>query len=72
MVRHWTLFGNRIKGVVLHAGDKIDLLFGPLGEQPVVIVAPVIDDHRARLEGKTPSDLDVMDFALGDHPKQGR
>ena len=49
IVRHLTFLDNRVKGIVLHAGDKIDLLFGPFRKQSVVIVAPVIDHHRARL-----------------------
>src|SRR5262245_6939913 len=72
IVRYLTLLYHRVKGIVLHAGDKINFLFGPLRKQSVVIVAPVIDHHRARFERQTPSDLHVMDFALGDHPKAGQ
>ncbi len=58
--------------IVLHPGDEIDTVLGPFGKEPVVIVSPVIDDHRARLKGEGTSNLDVMNFGLGNDTIRGQ
>ena len=56
-------------GVVFHAGDEIDTGLGPYGEQPIVVVAPVIDHDSARCKLDLMGGTNVMYLALGDETK---
>ncbi len=60
VLRHRVFLDHLEQGVVLHAGDEVDAGIRPFGEQPVVVVAPVINHDGARREGYLPGDLDVV------------
>jgi hypothetical protein len=72
VLRRLAFFEHLEQRVILHAGDEEHAGLSPAGKQAVVVVAAIIDHHRARSEADLMGHLDVMDSALGDHPKQGR
>ncbi len=49
----------------------MDSVYGPTGKQVVFVVGPVINHHRAGLEGKGPGHFDLMGFAVRDHTEAG-
>ena len=59
VLRHRVFLDHLEQGVVFHAGDEIDAGIRPFGEQPVVVVAPVINHDGAGCEGYVPGGLDV-------------
>jgi len=48
-----------VKSVVLHPGDKIDVLVGPSAKESIVIVASVIDHDGPGVEMKLTGHLDI-------------
>lgn len=72
VLRHGMFLDHFELGVVLHAGDEEHAGCRPVGEQAIVVVAPVVDHHRAGREGNAPGDLDVMDVAFRNHPVAGQ
>lgn len=66
VLRHNAFLDHLEQGVVLHASDKIDAGIRPLGEQPIVVVAPVIDDNGVGREVHLMGGLDVGHLAVGD------
>jgi hypothetical protein len=64
VLRHRVFLDHLEQGVVFHAGDEIDAGIRPFGEQPVVVVAPVINHDGAGHEGYVPGGLDVGDCAV--------
>ena len=65
LVRHGVFLGHIERGIVLHAGDEIDTSIRPLGEQAVVVVAPIIDDNGVRREAHfIPPSISRRDRAL--------
>ena len=50
--------------IVLHAGDEEHASPRPFGEQPVIVVAQVINHNGAEREGYSPGGLDVGDTAI--------
>lgn len=66
VLRHGMFLDHLEQGVVLHAGDEIDAALRPFGEQPVVVVTPVIDDDGVGREVHLMGGLDVGHLAIGD------
>ena len=60
VLRHGAFLDHLEEGVVLHAGDEEDPGIGPFGEQPVVVVAPIIDHDGAGGEAHLVGGLDIM------------
>lgn len=69
VLRHGVFLDHLEQGVVLHAGDEIDAGIRPFGEQPVIVVAPIIDNDGVRREVHLVSGLDVRHLAIGDDAK---
>lgn len=53
-------------GIVLQAGDKEHTGIGPIDEQPMVGVTPIIHHDSAKCEGDLSRGLDVSHLAIGD------
>ena len=66
VLRHCVLLDDLEQCVVLHPGDEIDVGLRPFGEQPVVVVTPVIDDDGVGCEVHLMGRLDVRHLAVGD------
>jgi hypothetical protein len=71
VLRRFALLDDLERGMDLHAGDEEHARISPLGEQPIVVVAPVINHDGAGCEGYLPGGLDVGDFAVS-HPAEAR
>ena len=71
VLRRFSLLDDLERGMVLHAGDEEHAGISPFGEQPVVVVAPVINHDGVGCEGYLPGGLDVGDFAVS-HPSEAR
>ncbi len=66
VLRRRMLLDYFVAGVALHAGHEVHPVRGPVAEQHVVVVPPVIDHDRARRERDLMGDLDVGHRAFGD------
>jgi len=68
-LRRLALFDHLVLRVVFHARDEEHAGRRPIGEQAVIVVAPVIHHDGARREGDLPCRFDVGDLAVGHQPE---
>jgi hypothetical protein len=59
------LLNDRVVGVLLHASDEINTVLRPIGEQLVIVVAPVHGDNRTWRKGDFSSNADIMLLPVG-------
>ena len=69
VLRHRVFLNHLELGVVLHAGDERDAGLRPVGEQPIVVVAPVIHHDGAGREGDRPRGFDIGHAAISHQPE---
>ena len=55
-----------ILGIVLHPGDEIDFLGGPLTKEAVIVIRAVAHDDRSWLKPQLLGDFNFHDLAFGD------
>jgi hypothetical protein len=72
VLRNLSLSNHFDQSVVLHAGDKIDLLRTPSTPEGIVGIAPIIDDNRSRSETQLLGNLHIRDLPLCDPSKLGK
>lgn len=70
MLRKFPLFYDRIRGIVLHPGDEIDLLAGPSAKQRIVVYMPDNRHDGSGSEGKGRSHPHIHHLPLRDHGKR--
>ena len=66
VLRHRVFLHPLEQGVGLHAGDEVDAGIRPFSEQPVVVVAPIINDDGVGRTVHVMGGLDVSHLAIGD------
>jgi hypothetical protein len=69
VLRHCVFLDDLEEGIVFHAGDEIDAGIGPFGEQPVVVVSPIIHDDGVGRKVPVMGGPDVGHLAIGDEAK---
>lgn len=66
VLRRFMLLDHLELGIVLQAGDKEHTGIGPIGEQPIVGVSPIMHHDSAKCESDLSPGLDISHLAIGD------
>jgi len=72
VLRDFSLSNHFDQSIVLHTGDKIDLLRTPSAPEGIVGIAPIIDDDSSRSEMQLLGDLHIRDLPLRDPGELGK
>jgi hypothetical protein len=72
VLRNFSLSNHFVQSIVLHAGDKIDLLRTPSAPEGIVGIAPIIDDNGSRSEMQLLGDLHIRDLPLSNPGELGK